>query len=361
MAVDERERLDAMLDHHDAASAWFATPPAFGWLSGGDNAVSVAAETGVAAIGYDGIGFTLVANNIDVDRIREEELVVDADVHAFDWYESDLATTITGLADTPGIADFAVPGLEQVSVPSRSVPLSRSERERYAVLCQDAAEVVERVARTITPVTTQRSAAAKLASGLRKRGVTPLVVLTGGEERSQRFRHFTPKAEPLEGYGTFTVVGRRNGLHACLTRTVAFDPPAWLEQRHAATARVAATALAATLRVGREGGAAHDVFAAIEDAYAAVGFEDEWRSHHQGGATGYAGREWFARPDADCPVVMPKAYAWNPTIRGTKVEDTAIVSDDGINLLSTTEEWPTMTVGPVGAGPSVSQPAVLFR
>ncbi|MEF8840999.1 MAG: hypothetical protein V5A62_05175 [Haloarculaceae archaeon] len=60
-------------------------------------------------------------------------------------------------------------------------------------------------------------------------------------------------------------------------------------------------------------GTAADVFDAIRDAYAAFDHRGGWREHHQGGATGFAGREWFATPGSETSLTLPTAYAWNPT------------------------------------------------
>jgi hypothetical protein len=122
---------------------------------------------------------------------------------------------------------------------------------------------------------------------------------------------------------------------------------------------VEASALAATRAVGRDGGTAGDVFDAIREAYAAVGFEGEWRNHHQGGAGGYAGREWIATPDSDAAVHLPMAYAWNPTVQGAKSEDTHLVAADGIETVSTTGDWPTVAVEAVGYDVTLERPAPL--
>ncbi|MDS0280687.1 M24 family metallopeptidase [Haloarcula onubensis] len=355
-------QLDAVLAEYDADSAWFATPPAFAWLTGGGtNVVSLAGDTGVAAVGYDGENIVLVADHIEAERLREEELSVDAAVYEFDWYEEPLESAVAELITGHAVADFDLPDAETIRTPTRTFPLTDPERDRYRDLSTDAAEVVERVARDVTPVMTERGAAADLAHGLRQRKIDPLVVLVGGADRSQRYRHFTPGDATLDEYATLTVVGRRAGLHACLTRTVAFETPSWLPERFASTQRVAATALRATQRVGRDGGTAGDVFAEIQEAYAAAGYPDEWHEHHQGGMTGYGGREWFARPDSAERVTPGSAYAWNPTIQGTKVEDTALVTDDGVESLTLTGEWPTTAVDPFGDGDPVELPVPMYR
>jgi hypothetical protein len=41
------------------------------------------------------------------------------------------------------------------------------------------------------------------------------------------------------------------------------------------------------------------------------------------------------------------AYAWNPTVQGSKSEDTYLVTADGVENLTATGDWPTRSVEPV--------------
>ena len=91
-----------------------------------------------------------------------------------------------------------------------------------------------------------------------------------------------------------------------------------------------------------------DVFADGQRAYAAEGFPDEWHHHHQGGPTGYAPRELRVSTETDARVSLYQAFAWNPTIAGTKSEDTALVTEGGLEILTRTPDLPEIEVEAVG-------------
>lgn len=344
------ERLDDLLATRDLAAVWFAQPNGFAWLTGGDNVVDRAGDIGTAAAGYDGESITVVTNNIEAPRLRAEELPSDVTVETFDWYEGSLAEAVAEYSQTPAAADFEVDasGFESLDVSSLRQPLTTTDVDRYRRLGRETARVVEGVCRSLDSKDTERAVAADLRVGLSAHDIDSPVVLVGGAERAQQYRHYTPQNAPLGDYALVSVTARRDGLCASMTRTVAFDPPAWLEDRHRAATRVEVSALASTQAHGMEDGTAADVFSDIQDAYASVGHPDEWRQHHQGGAAGYAGREWIATPTLDASISLPMAYAWNPTVQGTKSEDTVLVTSDGFEVLSTTDEWPTEAIEAVG-------------
>lgn len=353
-------RLDALLDARGLDAVWFARSDSFAWLTGGDNVVDRAGDVGVAAVGYDG-ELRVVTDDIEGSRLAAEELPDDVPVETYPWHASSLAEAVAARTPTPAAADFDVPGLDEVDASTLRQPLTDGDVATYRELGTEVAAAVEAVCREAAPGDTEQSVAAALRGRLAARGIDSPVALVGGAERARRYRHYTPTGTELGGYALVSVTARRDGLYASCTRTVAFDPPAWLNERHAAATRVEATALAATRAVGREEGTAGDVFAAIQDAYAAVGHDGEWREHHQGGAAGFSGREWIAAPRGDERVYLPMAYAWNPTVQGAKSEDTMLVTEEGIETLTRTGEWPERETESVGYDPTVRRPAVLRR
>ena len=130
---------------------------------------------------------------------------------------------------------------------------------------------------------------------------------------------------------------RRHGLQASATRLVHFgELPAELRDRHNACALVDACFNLET----RPGASAGQIFARAMHTYAAAGYPDEWRLHHQGGACGYAGRDYKATPASDEVVLENQAFAWNPSITGTKSEDTVLATSGGPEVLTPAYDWP---------------------
>jgi len=98
-----------------------------------------------------------------------------------------------------------------------------------------------------------------------------------------------------------------------------------------------------------------DVFKDGVSAYARTGFADEWKLHHQGGPTGYATRYSRATFSSAGHVSAGQAYAWNPSITGTKSEDTILVLESGPEVISGDPSWPMVE------GLPVPRPDILVR
>ena len=134
---------------------------------------------------------------------------------------------------------------------------------------------------------------------------------------------------------------RRQGLVASLSRIVcAGDVPEELKRRMNASARVNAKLLAAT----RPGTLGSELYRVAADAYAEEGFPGEERLHHQGGGAGYRTRDWVAHPASTETVQNNQAFAWNPTVTGSKAEETCIATAEGVEVITKSPDWPQIPV-----------------
>ena len=152
------------------------------------------------------------------------------------------------------------------------------------------------------------------------------MVLVAFDERMLAYRHPAPTAGSCSAGRSSSAAPSSHGLIFSISRIVSFgDPGAEFRKRYAACARVNAEFIDGT----RPGALACDVFARGVAAYAETGYPDEWTRHHQGGAMGYACRDYIA--DAGCRKVVQERqlFGWNPSILGTKIEDTILVDMGG--------------------------------
>jgi len=171
--------------------------------------------------------------------------------------------------------------------------------------------------------------------------VQAIVNLIATDARIFAFRHPLPTNKELERYAMLVLCGRKWGLVASLTRLIHFGPlPQEVRRKQEAVAQVDATFIAAT----RPGARLSDVFKRGMEAYAQVGYPDEWKLHHQGGVAGYEPREYIATPASRQVVRPPQAFAWNPSITGTKSEDTIIVTEKGYEIITGIQDWPQIPV-----------------
>jgi len=341
-------RIRAWLAQSGRGGLLLASPGNFAWVTGGGrNHVSLHGETGCGAVLVTPTDALLLANNIELARLLEEEVAAPECLtgREFPWWEPVKWAGDVGVAPEELVADIPVTGASLLAPAEGTAlrnPLLPPEVERYRLLGNHTAIALTHAAFHCRPGLSEHQLGGLLAGVLYDFGCDPLVTLVAVDDRARRRRHPLPTARRLERYALLVVTARRHGLHVSASRLLHFGPvPADLAARHAACAAVDAAFLTAT----RPGAPLAAVFAAGQAAYAAAGHPEEWRLHHQGGPTGYAARDFLVGPDTPGVVLAGQALAWNPTVDGTKSEDTVLVTKAGIEVLSRTPDLPEVSVG----------------
>ena len=237
----------------------------------------------------------------------------------------------------------AIP-VESLLAPCR-YQLTIWEIERFRSLASDAAQAVGDLARKLVPGETEREVARRVADALAACNVRGVIILVAADERIQMYRHPVPTDRRWQKIVMIVVCAQRGGMIASFTRIVSVHAASdELRRRTLAAARVNAELLAAT----QPGVSGADLYRIAVRAYAGEGFENEERLHHQGGASGYRPRDWVAHPACTERVQPNQVFAWNPSVTGTKVEETCIAFADGVELLTTTPDWPQISVHVAG-------------
>jgi antitoxin VapB len=347
---DKVERVVRVSHAHRLGGILLSTQANFAWMTGGrSNRIDGTRELGAGAILITADGRRLiVANTIELPRLLQEALVdIPCEPVEYPWVDDHrdpgtllrLARKITTSADIG--ADWPLDGAVRVDaeiVRARGL-LTGAEIERYRALGRDIGAATGRVCRALTPGISELEIARRAVDATAAIGARATVTLVAGDDRIVRFRHPVATSRLWERLVMLVLCVERDGLVVALTRLVSAGPvPLELVSKTHATARVFERLLDET-RAGVRG---RDLYAIAAAAYAQVGAPGEERRHHQGGPIGYQARDWFAHPACNEQVQARQAFAWNPSITGTKIEDTALVIDDRIELITATADWPSI-------------------
>ena len=321
------KRLDTirrLVQDRGAGAGLLASRANVAWATaGGQHYVVAAAETGVARLVVTPGGAWLVAPSIEVARLEAEE-VPDLGIEVIGvpwWQPGDLAEVVSRLAgsDRPlDDDDLATELREQRSI------LGPTDQARLAIIGAVAEHAVMAALADAEPGMTEDRLVASLLGRLP--GLRAPVLLAAADERIARFRHPLPGATPIRSRVMLVLVAEAWGLHVAVTRFREFEPPGADLAARAEAVEAVQHAMTQETVVGTTLG---DILAAAQRAYAAAGFPNEWRDHHQGGTIAYQGREVVAVPGDQTRVRAGMAFAWNPSIAGAKAEDTFVLDEDG--------------------------------
>jgi antitoxin VapB len=323
--------IDALLLRRTRNIAWFT--------AGADASIPLDFETGMYSILVTADARTILTDNIEATRLRGEERFEDLGFtyQVGQWYEA--------AAPLPNHRTDLDPEIESAIQQVRWI-LSDGEQERLRALGRDTAAALEEAAAGVRAGDSEFEIAARLDAAARKRGGVALVNLIATDERISQYRHPLPTHKTLDKVAMLVVCVRRHGLIVSGTRFVTIGSASTeLRDKLSRIAAIDSALLAAT-RPGRTLG---DAFADLQAAYAAQGEADQWKLHHQGGLGGHVARERVATPDDPTPMQVGQCFAWNPSIVGAKSEDTALLTADGIEVVTPCSAgYPTIEVALAG-------------
>jgi Xaa-Pro aminopeptidase len=345
----DRKGLDAVLLQRVSSVAW-ATAGAAAYV----NIASSLAECALLVSRDEGF---LITNNIEAPRLEKEEQLKEQgwNFQVAPWYEKQALLQSMVRSRKLG-SDACFPGALDLSgeLAQLRAQLLPQEGQRFRILGQLTAQAMYSAARSIRPGQTEYEIAGLLAHEAEIRGVQATVNLVATDDRIYNFRHPLPSSKKLERYAMLILCGRRFGLICSLTRLVHFgELPEDIQRKSQAVAQVDAAMITAT-RPGRTLG---EVFSTAQSAYAQVGYADEWKLHHQGGPAGYEPREVIATPGSKDVIVDGQVFAWNPSITGTKSEDSILVNNKSFEVLTSIPDWPMQELEI--RGQAVERPAIL--
>jgi Xaa-Pro aminopeptidase len=318
----------------------------FSWLTCGRiNHIIRSTEMGMMALLITADNIYCVANQVEKYRMMEEELCgLGYELLELNWWEEDYVDCVYRRFGAIKLAaDKDVNGVANVYTDLQKLRFSLlpEEIERYREISQICTTAVEQTCRELQPGDTEHAVCANMINKIMKQGFEAPVALVASDERIFRFRHPIDTAKKIDKYAMVVLCGRKYGLIANLTRFVHFGPPPEEIVRKFELVRKIEVEIMTNTIVGRS---MADIFKLIVRLYEEAGYKDEWKLLHQGGPAGYATRDYLITPNCSETVRNNQAFTWNPSITGTKSEDTILVNRNGFEVLTDSKSWPQVEI-----------------
>lgn len=336
-----RLRLTMAANNYDAVH--LAQLGNLAWLLCGADLVVSLVDQPVAEAVVTSKAVTVIASNVEQPRLEEEELPKGVDLVYVPWYDvTAKEKVLNDLLQGKVLSDTAGRAFEVKDFWPMRVPLTIEEIERYRKLSLEATQVFTEGLQMVKPGLTEHQIIGLLAEGLRAKGMQPVVMLAASDDRLEHYKHPLPSNNKIEKRFMAVTCVRKHGLITSLTRLISFGhESAAHKKRYTHLLEVEKLILDYT----KHGLVIAELFNELKQSYKQAGRESAWREHHQGGPTGYYTRDFVITPDDTRMLVDGSAYTWNPSLPGVKVEDTILLLNDKLEILTEDPRWPLREVG----------------
>ena len=327
--IEKIERLRSLIEKEKLYAFYLKRQDNFSWLTcGGINYVAVG-EMGNCGLLVTADKLYAITTNIEAPRMAEEEKLEELgfSIYSGIWHDRDFEErTLRDICgDRPLARDYG-PGNHYEDIQKLRFSLTPEEVERYQEGGSIVSRIVEETAATLRPGETEWSVTARIAARAREEGLEIMSLFCGSDERIYRYRHAIATDKKIQERVQMGGNIRYKGLVICLTRYVNFVPVSpelkkqYLDNVHIDCEMIAASVPGMTYQ---------SPLLAAKEAYERLGYAEEFNRHHQGGPIGYVPRDYRIDFSHHGEIATNQAFCWNPSITGTKSEDTVISTSKG--------------------------------
>jgi Xaa-Pro dipeptidase len=345
-------RLQSWLDLIPYDAVVLKRPQNVGWITRGSNTpIDRSSPIDPVWLVITAHTAIVVTTTIEAARVQEELHIPgssDYTIVQVPWYGSDYHLVILGVLSEL----FANVGREIIVAADDDVEghdvsddlialrmvLDDSEQASLIALGAHATTALEEALAQWEPGDTDFMVQAEVLRNLETTGIQAPIIIVGGDERLERFRHPLAVGAPMNHRVVAVIVARLHGLHVAVTRYAASTPDSARLAADMETVRAIESATLQSLKPGQTYG---QTLKTLANAYSAAGHANAWTEHYQGGPIGFDQREfeiaptdvgsrWFSHT-----VEVGHAVAFNPSLTGgAKVEDTYLITASGPLLIT---------------------------
>jgi len=283
----------------------------------------------------------LLATTSDADRVMEEELSgFGFKLVLYNWHNEnifDALKKIKGLNKIGG--DLKHTDIIDLESELSDIRMSLTEFEinRLKNNCKRYSELLTDYCGRLKPGISEKEIAHGLNCKCLNSDIYPVVLLVGSDERVFNYRHPLPTEKIVEKYLLIGIVAEMDGINISVSRSVYFGKILGELLEKQKSVNYIECFLYHHSTPGKN---IKELFELGKKAYTETGYPDEWMIHPFGGIAGYKPRELLVSETLDRKVRINDLFGWNPTIKGAKAEDFAIVKESSVEQLSIDKCWP---------------------
>jgi Xaa-Pro dipeptidase len=197
----------------------------FAWITaGGDSIVTRFVEDGICAIFITKEGKYFICNNIETQRMIDEEYLDQLGFEGKEmwWFENRTMEIIKELISDKGLfaADVPLEGAIDANPIIRSLEkiLCNNEIGRYVHLGRVFSKTIESFMTTIKQGDSEIEIAGRLGARMWENGLEPVLLLIAADDRIYHYRHPIPTAKKLQKLLMISCNARYKGLVTKITR-----------------------------------------------------------------------------------------------------------------------------------------------
>lgn len=343
--VERKQELIAeLLEAHGLDALILERPENFAWFtSGGKNTLGATSET-VAALFLTPEARLVICGHADTARLFDQEVPgLGMQVKERPWAEPRQALLDDLCRGRQVGSDNGYPRTLNLATHLHELRMQLSEQEirRLRVLGRNLVHAVEATARGLSVGRSEAEIAGELSYRLIKHQLDPVLLQVWGEGRGQRHPRREYSDQPVQTWAVIGAVARRWGLQLGVSRTVALtslDPNTRMAHQQASM-------LAATAEYFSQANwTLSQTFERIKRIYEKTGRPEEWREAPLGQVIGYSASEVPVTPQQTHVLQTGTPLWWHPTAGPALVSDSIQVLEDGFELLTPVEAWPTLEI-----------------
>jgi Xaa-Pro dipeptidase len=360
--TEKKRRVRELMTKLDLDAIVLKRQSNYSWLTcGGMNLVGIATEMGAVSLVLTHDAEYAICNNIEAPRVEKEEKLEEQgyQIRTFEWYGDQERKIVADIARRGKAgSDCGLPGTIDISNDFNHLRYSLTpwEVERYRELGHLTSKAIEEITAAIEPGDRECAIVGRLVAKLWENRIDYITTFCAADERISAFRHPLATEKEVKKRAMLCVNSRKWGLIVSITRFAQFGKVSSdLDRLYKANVYIDCVLMANTL----PGRSVAEVFRKGVEAYAEMGYPEEYKLHHQGGAIGYVGRDYRANFESKEVVQENQAFVWNPSITGSKSEDLMLATTRGPVLLSKPVTFPTLEMK-VG-GYVFQRPAILEK